>query len=433
MTPNQKALRNIDDELEGIETRSAEIVSGESITDEMDVEIRELAGKKKNLLERRSAVRLLLDDDDKRSFVHDLHGVDSETRERLELRGKSRLTNFFLCAVQGKEVSGPELELRQAAGVDGIPLEIFDTPDELEKKGGCHHGRPPAGSGLGVNLDPIRPRIYARSVLPRMGVAMPQVPSGTYSTATISTGLTAGARVAGMPRDSMAAAFAVGTTTPHSISARLTIRIEDILSVGAENYESVLRQNLQLALADAVDSQGLSGDGSGANLTGLLEQLTDPTVAPTAVIDWNGWASLIAAGVDGGPWAESAMDVRLLVNPESMRLAISSFKDGTGFGGEKSAAMYLKDHSGGFFSSRRMPDSVSMIAQAIRYRNMTQGLMGVDAMRTAVMPVWDEIGIDDIFSDSASGLRHFTLHNFCGDVLVIQPDAYEQIQFQVSA
>ena len=56
MTPNQKALRNIDDELEGIETRSAEIVSGESITDEMDVEIRELAGKKKNLT--RTPIRL---------------------------------------------------------------------------------------------------------------------------------------------------------------------------------------------------------------------------------------------------------------------------------------------------------------------------------------------------------------------------------------
>ena len=42
------------------------------------------------------------------------------------------------------------------------------------------------------------------------------------------------------------------------------------------------------------------------------------------------------------------------------------------------------------------------------------GLMGVDAMRTAVMPVWDEIGIDDIFS--AIRLQRtadtFTLHQF---------------------
>ena len=53
MTGNQKALRAIQDDLEEIETRSAEILSAEDINDEADAEIRELAGKKKNLLERR--------------------------------------------------------------------------------------------------------------------------------------------------------------------------------------------------------------------------------------------------------------------------------------------------------------------------------------------------------------------------------------------
>ena len=136
MTPNQKALRYIDDELEGIETRSAEIVSGESITDEMDVpKSGNWQARKRILLERRSAVRLLLDDDDRKSVVHDLHGMDNQTaRAAWSCSGKSRLTNFFMAAVQGKEVTGAELELRQAAGVDGIPLEIFDTPDELEKR-----------------------------------------------------------------------------------------------------------------------------------------------------------------------------------------------------------------------------------------------------------------------------------------------------------
>ena len=139
----------------------------------------------------------------------DLHGVDSETRERHGVSVESLASPIFSCAaVQGKEVSGPELELRQAAGVDGIPLEIFDTPDELEKRVDVTTaGLPGSGSRREPRPDSAPDLRPIRSAQ-RLGVAMPQVPSGTYSTATISTSLTAGARVAGMPQDSMSAAFA---------------------------------------------------------------------------------------------------------------------------------------------------------------------------------------------------------------------------------
>ena len=135
----------------------------------------------------------------------------------------------------------------------------------------------------------------------------------------------------------------------------------------------------------------------------------------------------MAGGIDGGPWAETLQAVTLLVNAESQRLAETTFKDGSGFGGEMSAAAYLRANSGGFFSSRRMPATASDIAQAIRYRRGTAGLGGVDAVRAAVCPVWSVISIDDIYSDSASGTRHFTLHHLIGDVLIEQPDAFEQV------
>ena len=53
-------------------------------------------------------------------------------------------------------------------------------------------------------------------------------------------------------------------------------------------------------------------------------------------------------------------------------------------------------------------------------------------MRTAVMPVYNDLGIDDILSDSASGIRHFTLHHLCGDVLIEQPSAYEEVRVKLA-
>ena len=53
-------------------------------------------------------------------------------------------------------------------------------------------------------------------------------------------------------------------------------------------------------------------------------------------------------------------------------------------------------------------------------------------MRLAVCPHWAEIGIDDIFSDRASGTRHFTLHHLIGDILIEQASAYQPIKYKVS-
>ena len=435
MTPSQRAMRQVADELETIEKRSAELIAQEELNEEGEAEIRTLAEKKKQLLEKRSALRVLLEEDEKASVVHD--DLDAEQRERIELRSRAKLTNYFVAAAAGREVQGAELELRQAAGVSGIPLEIFEVPEQrqIETRADAATTSP---ATVGINLDPIRPMIYARAVVPRMGVAMPRVESGTFASATIATGLSAGATAAGAARESTAAQFSVSTTTPHRVSARLSIRLEDISAIGVGNFESALRQNLMLALSDELDKLGLNGDGQNANPQGLLPQLTDPT-DPTEIVNWEGFVKVLANAIDGGPWAEGLGAVRLLVNAETMRKAETTFQKGTGNNaanftpGEMSAAAYLREKSGGFFSSRRMPATASNIARAVRYRSGTMGgLDGVNAVRTAVCPVWAEVGIDDIYSDSASAIRHFTLHHLIGDVIIIQTDAYERVDLKVS-
>ena len=359
---------------------------------------------------------------------------DAERRERLELRGRASLGRYLAAALAGRRVDGPEAELSEAAGVgDGIPLELWDTAPDRQPE----HRQTDAATGapgtVGVNLDRIRPAVFAQSVLPMLGVEMPRVESGSYASATVTTSLTAASKAKGARQDATAAAFTVTSVTPKRISARLGIRIEDVAAVGQENFESVLRQNLSLVLSDELDNQGLNGAGgnSGADLIGLFQRLTNPS-DPGTVATFDDFAASLAGGVDG-LWALSQEDVALLVGPATYQLAGKTFQAATNYKGELSAASYLMAQADAFKTNKRMPDAVSTIQQALLYRMGRSMMGGAGAMRTAVCPHWNQISIDDIYSGSASGERFFTMHVLLGDVILVQPDAYGQIAFKVSA
>ena len=97
-----------------------------------------------------------------------------------------------------------------------------------------------------------------------------------------------------------------------------------------------------------------------------------------------------------------------------------------------SAAAYATMNSGGLWTNKRMPDAVCNVQQAVLYRKGRSMMGGAGAMRTAVCPHWNVLGIDDIYTGSASGTRHFTMHVLLGDVILVQPDAYAQIAFQLA-
>ena len=318
-------------------------LEGDAFTDEIRSEAEGLQTEYRDLETRHQSAIIGEGEDETRQAA-----PDAEQRERVELRSRCTLTNYLLAAAQGRMVSGAERELLEAAEVrDGsIPVELFDVPTEIR----ADAATPAPSSGTGVNLDPILPAIFARSVLPRLGVAMPRVKSGTYATGTVTTSLSAAAKAKGDAQESTAAAITTKTTTPHRASARLSIQLEDVATVGVGNFESTLRQNLQLAMSDRLDHLGLTGDGQGANPQGLLSQLTDPT-DPTDAVDFDAFVKLVADGIDGGPWAESMKAVRVLCNAATMRKAEVTFQSTTGSKGEVSAAAYLRAQSGAFFAS----------------------------------------------------------------------------------
>ena len=422
MTNAQKILLRLSQVRQRINEISG--LEGDAFTEEIRTESATLQTEYKDLETRHQAAIVAEGEGETQEKGDDL---DAEARERLELRNKASLTAYLRAALSGRQVDGPEAELRSAAGIgDGIPLELWDVPRE-QRQTDAATGAP---GTVGVNLDKIRPQVFAQSIAPMLGIEMPRVESGTYVSATISTSLMAGARAAGARQDATAAAFTVTSATPKRISARLGIRVEDVAAVGQMNFESILRENLALVLSDALDDQAINGDGTAPNLAGIFQRITPDPTDPTAVADFDAFAAAHAGGIDG-LWAPSLADVAIVCGPATMALSARTFQSAANYKGEMSAAAYAAKSTGGWWTNKRMPDAVSTIQQAILYRKGRSMMGGAGAMRTAVCPHWNEISIDDIYSGSAQGERYFTMHVLLGDVILVQPDAYAQVVFKV--
>ena len=434
MTPTQKRLRYLRDRQSRERGRMAELAIVDDLTDEQRSELDTIERATPDLERQIRAATVALEYEEREAETRAVNEPDTEQRERIELRSKASLTGYLRAALEGRQVDGAEAELRSAAGVSGIPLELWDVPQEIEQR--QTDAATSAPGTTGINLDRIRPAVFANSIATRLGVEMPRVMSGTYASATITTGLSAGAKAKGAVQDSTAAGFTVTSVTPKRISARLSIQIEDVAAVGQANFESTLRENLSLVLSDQLDQQAINGTGTAPNLTGIFQSLTDPTAAPSAVATFDDFASAHAGGIDG-LWANTLKEVAIVCGPATMALSARTFQTTANYKGEMSAAAYAAMNTAGWWTNKRMPDaatfvSVDNIQQAILYRKGRSMAGGAGAMRTAVCPHWNEVSIDDIYSDSASGTRHFTMHVLLGDVILVQPDAYSQIAFQVA-
>ena len=409
-------------------------LEGDAYTDVVKAEERALQDEYTGLEQRhRSAIiaedKLL---DDAKGEAGDL---DAEQRERVELRSKAKLTNYLTAAARGRMVDGAEHELCSAAGVGGIPLELWDTP-QPEQRSAEQRAVTPAPGTVGIKFDPIRPAVFATSIAARLGIEMPRVASGTYATATITTSQTAAAKPkspdAAAAAEATAGALTVTTATPKRVSARLELTLEDIAAIGQANFESILRQNLALVLSDKLDDQAINGDGQAPNLAGMFNRLTDPAAPGAGIAAFDDFIAAFAAGVDG-LWATMANQVGIVVNPETYRLALRTFRDAAGQDlGDTSFADYAMERYGGYWTNKRMPDKTAHVAQAILYRGGRSAMGASAGMRTAVCPHWGEVSIDDIYSGAASGVRSFTMHVLLGDVIIVQPDAYAQVAFRVS-
>ena len=152
-----------------------------------------------------------------------------------------------------------------------------------------------------------------------------------------------------------------------------------------------------MVLSDEFDKQAINGNGTAPNLAGIFQRLTNPSAPAAGVVNWVGFASQHAKGVDG-LWAATIKDCCIIVSPEVYQLAAASTFMGTD-GAELSAAAYASMHTGGFYCNKRMPTKTSHVAQASTVPERSKSMLGGDmSMRTAFLPHWGQVSIDDIYS-----------------------------------
>ena len=404
---------------------SIQKLAGDAYTDEVKAEERSLQDEYTDSEQRHRSAIIAEDSalDDAKGEAGDL---DAEQRERIELRSKASLGAYMRSALTGRVVSGAEAELQAAAAVDGIPMELWDVPRPEQRNGAEHRAVTPAPGVVGINLDPIRPAVFAPSIASKLMIDMPRVASGTYATGTVSSTvgsvLTADAVAKQAEVPQSAGAITVGTASPKRVGASLGLTLEDIAAIGTENFESVLRQNVSLVLSDELDDQMINGAGQNDDLTGIFQRLDNPDAPAAAVETWTRFLAIQSGGIDG-LWATELEHIAMVVGVDTYRLSAATFQ---GTDSEESAASYLKRQGAGYWTNSRMPAAAANIQQGIVCRK------GRPGMRTAVSPTWGSISIDDIYSGARKGERYFTVSAIVGDVILVQPDAYAQIAFRVS-
>ena len=428
MTTTQK----LQIKLSEIRQKLNDLLGIEDRSDDQQTELEKLTGEVQKLEpELRAAIAA---EPDPAVETTGADNLDAEARERLELRGRASLGGFLLAAIQGRMVSGAEAEYSAAfnARPGHVPIDLWegDRPPPAE-----HRAATPApAAGTGVTVAPVQPFIFAPSIAPRLGIDMPEVGSGGYSEMTITTALPAAPKAKGADADDTAAALTAVTANARRISARMTVTLEDVAAIGQSNFEAALRQNASLALSDEYDDQCINGDGAAPNINGLVNQLTNPA-DPGTVADFDAYVDSFADQIDG-LWASRTAEVGIVVNVDAYRLAAKTFRDkvidevnkGAASLGAVSAADYLAEKAGAFWTNKRMPATTGgNIARGIVRR------MGRPGLRTASHPTWGTVSIDDIYTDSKSGQRHFTLHALVGDrVLLVQPAAYGLVEYKVA-
>ena len=331
-----------------------------------------------------------------------------------------------MAALQGRVPAGAEAEYAAAFGAPTghVPFDLWEQDRPAPE---VRASTPAPATGTGVTVAPVQPFVFAPSIAPRLGIEMPSVGSGGYTEMTVTTALPAAPKGKGADADDTAAALTPVTANARRISARMTVTLEDVATVGVANFEAALRQNVSMALSDEYDDQCINGSGVAPNVNGLINQLTDPA-NPTAVATFDAMVAAYADSIDG-LWASRMKEVRQVVNVDTYRLAAKAFRDaGNNDRGAVSFADYAEAVTGGLWTNTRMPASANKIARGIVYR------MGRPGLRTASHPTWGTVSIEDIYTDSRSGQRHFTVHALVGDkVLIVQPAAYALREFKVVA
>ena len=347
---------------------------------------------------------------------------DAEAREKRELLGKVSLSNYIKAAMNGKPLTGEEAEASAAFGCEGqVPLELFELERRSEKPDGIEtRAITPSPGTTGIALAPVVPALFDQSVAAWLGIEMPTV-GGVPGFPVVSTNLTGGMKAKSAAAAETEGAITVTTAMPKRLTGSFRITREDLAVL--PTLETALRTNLSRVLSDALDAQILNGSGVGANLNGLLTQLTDAPAPAANAETFARYNEAMASHVDG-LFAVDRMGVRALVGPATYQHMAGTFATNDD---AVSAMDYIARTFGGLRVSRRLADPANNIQVGVIRRTNPAG------DRVAVSPVFGGLElIRDAISSAGEGEIVVTGLVLVGGVVLLRSGVFVEDSFRLA-
>ena len=337
----------------------------------------------------------LATDDDETIEVSE---IDAEVRERNEIRGRARVAAYVGAAADQQPLTGAEHELSAAFNLPAghMPLDMLLAET---REGGEVRAVTPGVTAPGA-ATPIAPVIFEGTASAGLGVTFPVVESGEANFPVMSSAPTVTPVAQSSSAPATAGAFRLDTRTPTRISGQFEVEVEDLALL--PGMEESLRGSIGEVIAEAVDSQVISGNNSGANLNGLFQQATNVT-ADSAVETFQKGVARYAALVDG-KYAHGWNDMRAIIGSSTFALYASLFRNGS----DGSLYDYLVSKLGSMRVSDKVP-AVSSMAQ----KNLAVLTGGNQPIR---VPVWRNVRlIRDEFTGAGDGKIVVTALVLVGD------------------
>ena len=306
--------------------------------------------------------------------------TDGETRELAGLIERSDMGRIFAGVLEHRNSDGPELELQQHYGLSGnqVPLALLrGVPLETR-------GVTPAPGDVGTNQAPIVPGVFPQSCGAWLGVDMPTVAVGEAIFPVLETNATVHTPAENGAAAETTGSFTADVLTPKRLQASFYYSRED--KARFAGMDESLRENLTMALADALDKEIIAGTNgllTGSNLTNHNA---------SAVFTFANYKADMAYSRVDGKYASEVTDLRVLLGTAAYAHAATAYR---GNNADDSALDVLMARTSGVKVSDHVPDAAS---------SKENGVVRLGMRRDMVAPVWDGVTlIPDEVTKAANG------------------------------
>ena len=426
MTTAQTKLRQLRERQSKERGRVAELAIADELTDETRAELDTIEtgtpDLERQLRAATTAVEAGETEQRDAAATGNKEGLDTEDRERLELRSKVRMGRYVQAAMENRAVDGVEGELNAAVGIGAnrFPLELLAPP---ELRVARTEDRETTAADIQTMPRTWLDRLFAETAAMRLGISMESVPAGSASFPVT----TAGASAAQRGKDQAAAdtAWTVGVTElkPKRNAATLKFSIED--SSRIPGLESALTRDLRMALTEGIDRAMFVGDSGATPNAGDIVGLQGAAIDETTLTQTNkvkGPETLSAfLNLIDGIHANTLGDLNVVSAVGAYRLWENTVINSTST--VTTLAKFLRD-AGLSWAARGSIEDATANGDFAAFVGRRMGIDGA-----GVAAVWDAgILTRDPYTDAAKGTVHLTM-TWLWDFGLPRPSSFQRLKF----